>query len=332
MPKGKAIVKQLMDASRAAMFCAIEIHNKPNIEYRYQSTVVLAINAWELMLKAFVYKYVGRRKLFEKNGHTITISRAIALVDSYLSSNGDKCFAAIKANIDKLNDYRSSNVHYFVKELDPVIFMLVYKSVLDYNKFAMEHFGNSLTERDNLIILPIGFRLPIDPVKFLTQNYEKKTSNVFVEGLINQIKELQAANVEECLLIGIDLNLTSAKKITNADLIAAVDNKNAQILLAKSLRLTNDPNAPSAQVDESQLYDKYKLRTNDLKVRVKEKRPDLKINATFNAAKNEIRKDPNLYFERKLDEKNPKSQRVKMYDPASVDAIIAIMDRMLGNS
>lgn len=331
MPKGKPVVKQLLNASRAAMFCAIEIHNKPIIEYRYQSTVILVINAWELILKAFLYKFIGKKSIFEKNGHTITLAKALALVESHLNGSGDKSFTAIKANIELLNDYRSSNVHYFVKELDQVVFMLVYKSVLDFNKFAKKHFGMRLTERDNLIILPIGFRLPMDPVKFLTQKYQKKSSNSFVEGLIKQIKDLHASNVDECLLIGIDLNLTSAKKITNADLIAAVDNKNAEVLLAKAVKLTNDQNAPAARVDEKSLYDKFSLRTAGLKSALKAKRPDLKMNWLFNEAMREIKKNPELCFHKVLDARNPNSQSTNMYTPEAVDEVIAYMDRVLNN-
>lgn len=331
MPKGKPTVKMLMDVSRAAMFCGIEIHNKPNIEYRYPTTVILIINAWELMLKAFVYKYIGKTKIYEKKNHTITISKAIALVDTYLSNKGDKTFSAIKANLDKLNTYRSSNVHYYTKELDPVIFMLIYKSVLDYNKFASSHFGISLADKDNLIVLPIGFRLPIDPVKFLTKEYKKKSSNTFVEGLVARIKDLQAENVDECLLIGVDLNLTSAKKITNADLVAAIDNNNAQVMIAKAMCLTNNPNAPVARIDEQQIYERYPLRNADVKEQIKERRPDLKLNNVFNEVIREIKRNPALFYEKILDKRNPKSQKSPMYAREAVDAVISAMDVKLNN-
>lgn len=331
MPKGKPTVKMLMDASRAAMFCGIEIHNKPNIEYRYPSTVILIINAWELMLKAFVYKYIGKNKIYEKKNHTISISRAIALVDTYLCNKGDKSFSAVKSNIEMLNTYRSTNVHYYTKELDPVIFMIIYKSVLDYNKFANQHFGVSLVDKDNLIVLPIGFRLPIDPVKFLTKEYKKKSSNTFVESLIDQIKQLQAENVDECLLIGLDLNLTSAKNITNADIVAAIDNVNAQIAIAKELCLTNNPNAPVARVDEQQIYERYPLRNADVKEQIKNKRPDLKLNHVFNEVIREIKKNPILFYEKVLDKRNPKTQKTPMYAKEAVDAVISAMDKKLGN-
>ena len=47
MARGKSNVKLLLDASEAALFAGIEIHNKPNIAYRYPTSVILIINAWE---------------------------------------------------------------------------------------------------------------------------------------------------------------------------------------------------------------------------------------------------------------------------------------------
>ena len=49
MARGKSVTKLLLDSSEAALFAGIEIHNKPHISYRYPTTVILIINAWELL-------------------------------------------------------------------------------------------------------------------------------------------------------------------------------------------------------------------------------------------------------------------------------------------
>ena len=46
MPRGKSITKLLLDSSQAALFAGIEIHNKPNIPYRYPTATILIVNAW----------------------------------------------------------------------------------------------------------------------------------------------------------------------------------------------------------------------------------------------------------------------------------------------
>ncbi len=42
----------MADKSLEAMLSAIEVYNKPNFAYREESFAILAINAWELLLKA----------------------------------------------------------------------------------------------------------------------------------------------------------------------------------------------------------------------------------------------------------------------------------------
>lgn len=41
MARGKSIKKLLLDVSQAALFAGIEIHNKPNIAYRYPTATIL---------------------------------------------------------------------------------------------------------------------------------------------------------------------------------------------------------------------------------------------------------------------------------------------------
>ena len=69
MPRGKSVTKLLLNSSIAALFAGIEIHNKPNIPYRYPTTIILIINAWELVLKAYVYKYISKKNIYENKSH-----------------------------------------------------------------------------------------------------------------------------------------------------------------------------------------------------------------------------------------------------------------------
>ena len=46
--------RRLLANSKSAIVAAIELYNKPNVEYRDEIVVVLLINGWELFLKAVV--------------------------------------------------------------------------------------------------------------------------------------------------------------------------------------------------------------------------------------------------------------------------------------
>ena len=48
----RARSKELVDRAIDAMVAAIGVYNLPNLPYRVESFAILAINAWELLLKA----------------------------------------------------------------------------------------------------------------------------------------------------------------------------------------------------------------------------------------------------------------------------------------
>lgn len=88
MSRGKSITKLLLDSSQAALFAGIEIHNKPHIAFRYPTATILIINAWELALKAYVYKYIGKKQLYEKDGkHTKSFSKVLILTRDNIKAN-----------------------------------------------------------------------------------------------------------------------------------------------------------------------------------------------------------------------------------------------------
>lgn len=52
--KRNKLYRSLLDKSVACMMSAIEIYNKPDFKYREGSFAILAVNAWEMLLKAQV--------------------------------------------------------------------------------------------------------------------------------------------------------------------------------------------------------------------------------------------------------------------------------------
>ncbi|MDE0561059.1 DUF3644 domain-containing protein, partial [Algoriphagus sp. NF] len=51
------VAKSLVNNSISAYISGIEIHNKPNFKFRYEIVIILFINSWELLLKAYIYKF-----------------------------------------------------------------------------------------------------------------------------------------------------------------------------------------------------------------------------------------------------------------------------------
>ncbi len=317
MARGKGVKKLLLDASQAAMFAGIEIHNKPNISYRYPTAIILIINAWELALKAYVYKFIGKKKIYEDDGkHTISFKKANGLVKESIITT-DKNYLAVYANLEKLNEYRCSNVHYANSDLDPVIFMLMAKAVLNYNDFLKKYFNKDVSSSDNLIILPVGFKLPFDPIDYLKQDYGE-AQNDFVNDVIQTIRNLKDNDIDDSIVIGFSVFTESIKKVSNADIIAAIDQANGTVQLTRTYRVTDDPNAPLVRMEPNL----PPLRYEDVRTRLKQQKPDIKFGKIFNAVMKEIKKDKTLCQVRYLDPRKQSGAKTEYYTESAIPIII----------
>ena len=325
MARGKSTKKLLLDASQAALFAGIEIHNKPNIAYRYPTATILIINAWELALKAYIYQYIGKKRIYEKDGkHTITLSKAIALVREHINTvEKNKKFLAVAENIFQLNEYRCSNVHFAEGDLDPIIFMLLSKAVINYDAFVKKYFKKDITKEDNLIILPIGMKLPFDPIDYLKQNYSG-VQNDFVNAVIKSIRDLDSAGVVDSIVVGFNLVTDKIKDTSNADIIAALTNEEDAVPLRRAIRVTDDPNAPAMRIEPTL----PPLRYADMRARAKEKKADIKFGKTFNQAMKVIKADKKLCQVRYLDPKNQSGVKVEFYSESAVDELISQYEKL----
>lgn len=319
MSRGKSVTKLLLDSSQAALFAGIEIHNKPHIDYRYSTSVILIINAWELALKAYVYKYIGKMKIYEKEGkHTISFSKALLLVRDYINTiDKNKKFAAIYYNLNLLNEYRCSNIHFIERKIDPIIFMLISKAVLNYDEFVKRHFKKDITREDNLIILPIGLKLPFDPVDYLKQKFSN-THNDFVNDVIQSIRDLNNAGVQDSIVVGFNLVTDKVRDVKNADIVAAMSDTAEAVELRRGIRFTDDPNAPAFRIEP----EVPPLRYSDLRMKVKEKEPSIIFGNIFNRAMQIIKANKALCQVRYLDPKKKSGLKTELYADCAVDALI----------
>jgi len=60
--KPYASYRRLLANAQSALVAAVEIYNKPAIEYRDEAFAILVVNAWELLLKAVLAK--GKKDIF----------------------------------------------------------------------------------------------------------------------------------------------------------------------------------------------------------------------------------------------------------------------------
>jgi len=225
------------------MMAAIEIHNKPQISYRYEIVVLLIINAWELLLKAYIYKYLKNVKLFNNDGITKPFPDCVGCV----FSNIGKDYLPVKENIEMLYKYRNKIAHFYTGILDPIIFMLVKKSVIFFTQFLNHFFKIDIADNSNLFLLPIGFKPLYTPVDYLSKHSvaEKHPPLLrsFIDNIIQVTEKLDGAGLEESIISDFNMSLVNVDRIKNADIIVALNKKpvcgSRSIVIRKNINIVN---------------------------------------------------------------------------------------------
>ncbi len=209
------------------MFAAIEIHNKPVFHYRYEVVVLLMINAWELILKSYLYKFT-KTKIFQSDG----ISKPFLDCLNATESNLGKEFLPTKENLSLLYGYRNKVAHFYSEKLDVIIYSLLKKSLIFYDFFIKKHFKIDMSNELGIVLIPIGFKKFFSPLNFLTNESAIKDSNSevkkFVKDIIDSSTSLNNQGIDEPIIVDFKMNLTNINRIKNADIVAGIDNSKIQ--------------------------------------------------------------------------------------------------------
>lgn len=326
--KKRFIQANLLRNSIAAYFAAIEIHNKPKIPYRYETVTLLMMNAWELALKAYIRKYIKKKTIFKKNGHTIEFSSALAYVTEHVNNAKPKSFTHIKENLEAIENYRNNIVHFYNEQLEPYIFMLIAKAAVNYVEFLKNYFSKDIMVEDGLYILPLGFKLPFLPQDFLSKKAATKLDSPkakeFLELIVKKTKSLQEQGVEDSIVVGFGIYLESMKTATNSDIIAAItsiDEADTTITQVKNVQLTTDKGAPKVYVSDEEIMKQYPLSYQELVAKCRERIPDFKTNPKFYKVLATLRDNPRFAFGRKNNPKNSRSAKTFFFRESIIEEI-----------
>ncbi|MDP2183270.1 MAG: DUF3644 domain-containing protein [Actinomycetota bacterium] len=230
MAKPYVSYRRLVMNSKAAMVAAIEIYNKPTIQYRDETFVILVVNAWELLLKAILCK--SKRTVFYKKKRNEP-HRSYAVKDAVARSRdlipAGLAPPSMVANIEHLVLFRDNAVHFYNQsDFSVLVYALGQTSVVNYNDVLKAVFGQGLEEQMALSLMPIGLKPPVDPIAFLAGVTGDASANPvvveFVRSLAASTRDLEADGSDTGrLLTSYTVSLQSTKKIASADLVVGVD-------------------------------------------------------------------------------------------------------------
>lgn len=311
----KSRSKELQDRAISAMVAAIEIYNKPGFPYRTESFAILAINGWELLLKAkwlaehgnrerslYVYEqrenseggkskksYIKRTRSGNPFTHTMDYL-AKKLVDA------KKLNPRAWENILVVLELRDCAVHFYNQSPAFRVRLQEIGAACVKNFAAAVHdwFERELTEFE-LHLMPLAFMgLPSSMDGFLL-NVEEKNFLTFLEEL-----DKPTANPSSpySVTVNIELRFTRSK---------AKD--------ALAVQLSNDPSAANVRLTDEQIREKYPWDYQKLTDECRARYSDFKSDKKYHVIRKELLGNTRFGDIRFLDPGNPKSAKKPFFNP-----------------
>lgn len=287
--------RRLVDNSMSAMLSAIEIFNKPRISYRDEVTVVLVVNAYELLLKATL-RHAGKNVFYKKERGAPYLT--LSLDDCIKRMHNAKLWGtldgkAVAANILTLAEYRNRAIHlYNSSDLATLIYYLMQQSVINYKDLLLQSFGKDISSEMTWQLLPLGASPPPEDVSFLSPTPKRpavQEAQDFIDHLRERVENIEKQGGDPGRIATVyDVHMQSVKKYGSRDLLVGVDQESDGRIVFKD-RDSRDTHPYTMK----QMLD----RANAL--RGETLRPLTSYDYQAMCWKHELRNDPHFYWKHK---------------------------------
>lgn len=221
--------RRLVDNSQSGMLAAIEIYNKPRIEYREEIFVQLLVNSWELLLKAILSKsrisifYPKKRNEPQRTLNLESTLKKIRVLNLWPSGLDP---TPVELNLGYLKNFRDQTVHFYGgHQMAGVVSALAVSSIVNYQRVLVDVFGRSLHQSITWELMPLSFRAPSDVINVLrsADKIQQPSVREFVSSFAGQIARMQHEGRDSGLFaMHVNVTLESKKKIIKSDLAMAI--------------------------------------------------------------------------------------------------------------
>lgn len=311
----ESLSNELLCRSIQAMTSAIEIYNKPNFPYRNESFTILAINGWELLLKAkwvdlhgnkkeslYVYatqeikdSEIGTEKYIKTTRSNTPFTHSLGYLSKQLFDRKILDHSAYQ-NIVIMLEFRDCATHFYNES--PMFNSRLYEigaaCVRNFVNAVREWFGRDVTEF-NIHLMPLTY---ID----FQSNIEGSFVNIEEGKFLAFLDSIDEPNGPEDSPYSISVNVEFM--FTKSRSKGAIP-----------VQVTNDSSALTVQLTEEDIRNRYPWDYRSLTQKCRQRYRDFKENSKYH----EIRKshDTNQKFAlaRFLDPGNPKSSQKMFFNP-----------------
>ena len=293
------------------MLSAIEIYNKPDFKYREEIFAILAVNSWELLLKARILKinnyrinsiycykpYINKkgekstkRKVIDKNrtnnAKTISIFEALQILDKK-----NEIPQNLKKNVESLIDFRDNAIHFVISySISKALQELGFACIKNYMMILKKWEAKKDLNKYNFYLMPLAY----------VDNKLEVDTAITPEGknFMNLIRQkLKDEKPDEDYGIAIKIEVKFQK---------------GNSFEAAGFRY--DKEGVPINLSEEDFRERYPLTYSNVIDKAKKRYSNFKRDKAFNEMMGNIKKNEKLYYERKLDAQNPKSQKKGFYN------------------
>ncbi|MCY4080172.1 MAG: DUF3644 domain-containing protein [Caldilineaceae bacterium] len=292
----------------AALLAAIEVYNKPTVEYREQTFALLATNAWEILLKArlvqlgqgkiqAIYRRESGSRHYERDKATsepITISLSQAINRVGLPRE-------VKANIQGIIETRNRAAHLGMlkPEVQDRILMFGTAGVQNFIKLSSKWFGETINKP---FLLPVGFVGHATSARGNLPKGQRALINT-----LDNLARLPSGTSDPDFSVVMNVQIDIKPGLSGGG----------------SVGITNDTNAPKFKVSDEEALAIFHATYNDLVAECRKRYPDFKQNFRFNTLMKTVKMDPNCAHERRLNPNKKKSSAQMFYN---LDATFVKLD------
>lgn len=275
----------------SALLAAVEIYNKPTVEYREQTFCLLITNAWEILLKArLVQQNDGRiEAVYRRKGPSRRFIRDAATGEPITLNLGEtlgriQMPGSSRENILGISAVRNRAIHLGLLDAG------VRKKILEFGTASVQNFTKLSSQWfDNAIempyLLPVGF---IGSATLAKGAYPKKQRELLK--ILDDLARSNDSNSEYCVTMSVDIQL------------------NRGLSGGGNIGLTGDPNSPVVRMTDDEALQNFPTAYAELITECKRRYSDFKAATPFYDTLKLLKEDPRCAHERKLDPTSGKAK------------------------
>lgn len=312
--KTNKLYKSLLEKSVGSMLSAIEIYNKPDFNYREESFAILSVNAWELLMKAFILKLnhykvtsLYQYKKYKKNDGTLSNKKRV--VDTNRCGNAKTITIQetmhilelkgllpknLRENLEALIELRDNSIHFTnIQSISKQIQELGFACIRNYISITKKWELPLDFSKYNFYLMPLAY---VDGKVVADSVLSAETTN-YINLIKRKISSEDTNDSLYSIAISIDIDFKKGNSFGAIGMCYAED----------GVKVT---------LSEEDIKKKYPLTYQDIFTKAKNRYTDFKRDNEFHTILNEIKKNDKLCYVRKLDNDNPKSAKKEFYSSA----------------